>query len=59
MLTTVLGGLLPVMSICVLYVAKGTPLRLGLLALFTGFFSLCLAVTTKVKVAEIFGATAA
>ena len=46
-------------SIIVLYVIHDMATRLGLLALFTAIFSLCLTVATKAKVTEIFAATAA
>ena len=59
LLTTVVGGLFPVVSIVVLYAIKDMNLRLGVLAVVTVAFSLCLSFATRARVTEVFGAAAA
>ena len=57
--TTVIGGLFPVVSIVVLYAIEDMKTRLGVLAAVTVSFSLCLSLATRAKVTEVFGAAAA
>ncbi len=58
-ITTVIGGLFPVVSIVVLYAIKDMKTRLGVLAAVTVSFSLCLSLATRAKITEVFGAAAA
>jgi hypothetical protein len=58
-LTTVIGGLFPVVSIVVLYAVEDMRVRLGILGAVTVLFSLCLSLATEASVTEVFGASAA
>ncbi|KAM7215471.1 hypothetical protein V8F06_009137 [Rhypophila decipiens] len=57
--TTVAGALFPVVSIVILYAIDDTKKRLGVLAVVTVLFSLCMSLGTRAGVAEVFGASAA
>jgi hypothetical protein len=56
---TVLASLIPITSILVLYFVSNALDRLAIAVAFTGLFAFCLAVTTRARRVEIFGATSA
>lgn len=56
---TVISSLFPISSIAILYFASSMVAKLGIIAGFTAFFSLCLALVTQARRIEIFAATAA
>lgn len=58
-LGTLVSSLFPVLSIVVLYCVNRTALRLGIIAIFTGIFSLALSLLTQARRVEIFAATTA
>lgn len=58
-LTTLLSSTLPVVSTVVLYLVKGMPLRLAMIALFVTLFCGVLAIFTNARRVEIFAAAAA
>jgi len=55
---TLMASMLPIVGIIVLYQIKEMPLRLGVIAIFTATFSLCLNLITTATVKDIFQATA-
>ncbi|KAJ5813733.1 uncharacterized protein N7503_000483 [Penicillium pulvis] len=55
----VLTSLLPVITILVLYLVEGMGARLGLVALFSTFFSACLWFLNDGNMVEVFSATSA
>ncbi|KAI4233711.1 MAG: hypothetical protein LQ349_004235 [Xanthoria aureola] len=58
-LTTLLSSTLPVVSTVALYLVKGMPLRLAMIALFVTLFCGVLAIFTNARRVEIFAAAAA
>ncbi|PVH80028.1 hypothetical protein DL98DRAFT_572143 [Cadophora sp. DSE1049] len=58
-LGTILSSLAPLISIIVLFFVTNPNARLGLVCVFTVFFSSCLAIATKARRVEVFAATAA
>jgi len=56
---TVVSSLFPVVSIVALYCVHRMSVRLGIIAAFTAFFSLCLALMTRASRVEIFASTTA
>jgi len=58
-LSTALASALPIVAIVVLYFVTSMGWRLGIIALFTTFFSLALTILTKATRIENFAATAA
>lgn len=56
---TLLSSTIPVASTVVLYLVKGMPLRLAMIALFVSLFCGTLAIFTNARRIEIFAATAA
>lgn len=59
LVSSVLAAILPVAAITVLFCVSNMAIRLGLIALFSLIFSLCLTRFTTAKKSEMFGATAA
>ncbi|KAL8769329.1 MAG: hypothetical protein Q9209_004711 [Squamulea sp. 1 TL-2023] len=59
LLATLLSSTIPVISTVVLYLVKGMPLRLAMVALFVTLFCSILAIFTNARRIEIFAATAA
>ena len=58
-LTAVLASILPTLPIIVLYLLKGTALRLGMMVVFTALLAMALVICTKARPVEIFCATTA
>ncbi|KAH8803659.1 hypothetical protein F5884DRAFT_681882 [Xylogone sp. PMI_703] len=58
-ITMAVASLLPIISIVILYVVRNMTARLGIVASFTAFFSVCMGVATKASMEDIFAATAA
>jgi len=56
---TIISSLFPIASTAVLYLVTSMSRRLGIIAAFTGVFSLALALMTKARRVEIFAATTA
>lgn len=56
---TVLASVLPVIAIVVLYLVKGTGIRLGLVGVFSAIFSTCLWFLNDGSLVEVFSATSA
>lgn len=59
LLATLLSSTIPVASTVVLYMVRGMPLRLAMIALFVTLFCGILAIFTNARRVEIFAATAA
>jgi len=58
-ISIILSSLLPPASIFALYYVHRTPIRLGLIMIFSAIFTACLAISTSAKRVEIFAATVA
>ncbi|KAL3419832.1 hypothetical protein PVAG01_08330 [Phlyctema vagabunda] len=58
-ITTVIASLLPVLATCILYYLESMDAKLGVIAIFTFVFALCLTTFTNAKKGEIFTATTA
>jgi len=58
-ISIILSSLLPPASIFALYYVHRTPIRLGLIMIFSAIFTACLAIFTSAKRVEIFAATVA
>jgi hypothetical protein len=58
-ITSILASLIPIASIMVLYCIRSIPARLGAIAAFNVFMSVCLIAFTNAKRAEVFAITAA
>lgn len=56
---TMVSSLFPISSIVILHLVDNMGRRIAIIAIFTAFFSLCLAIMTKARKIEIFAATAA
>jgi hypothetical protein len=58
-ISTIISSMLPISSIIILYLVTSTPARLGIVVAYTALFSIALALLTRARRVEIFGATAA
>ncbi|OAL45423.1 hypothetical protein IQ07DRAFT_624468 [Pyrenochaeta sp. DS3sAY3a] len=58
-ITSILASLIPITSIVGLYFVQSMPARLGIIAAFNVFVSICLMVFANAKRAEVFAVTAA
>lgn len=58
-LTSILASLLPIASIVILYCVRSMPARLGIIAGFNVFLSVCLIGLANAKRSEVFAVTAA
>ena len=58
-ITTVAASLFPLLSIVLLFLIKSEVIRLGIVVLFSGLFSLALCLMTSARKVEVFAATAA
>lgn len=59
MVTSVVASALPILSIVILYFVRSLEARIGIIAVFNLILSICMAVFTKAKRAEIFAVSAA
>ena len=58
-ITTVAASLFPLLSIVLLFLVQSEVIRLGIVVLFSGLFSLALCLMTSARKVEVFAATAA